>query len=117
MLWPYLPQGCGYTSAAAIHLKSDNMQIGQKVECINDGGIPPYPKSARWRADVPVKGAIYTVTGIMAHSLLGFKCLLLAEIKNTDDHSGAYRAIRFRPVVGRQTDISVFTAMLNKERV
>lgn len=81
--------------------------VGQKVVCV-DGKPRNYPHCAV-RA-----GAVYTVSKIM-HSIYG-DSLHVAEVDG--DYWGFY-ADRFRPVVERKTDISIFTAMLNpsKQRV
>lgn len=87
--------------------------IGQKVVCINAaeiGGI--------WWADKPHKGAIYTVEGFVdlpgTYSLAPVKTvgLLLKEIKNCLLYHGSYDPDRFRPVIERETNISVFTDLL-----
>ena len=83
-------------------------RVGQKVVCIDASkrrllGV--------WAADIPVKGCVYTVDGFLEHPL--GPGLILVEIKNDiDEHGGAYDARRFRPVVERKTDISVFTRLL-----
>lgn len=104
--------------------------VGQKVVCVDtadrlsnithhaDG--TPYQPIDFWLT----KGAIYTVRwcGIMAdHDLYPpYLGVLLVEINREDDRwlDSPFVASRFRPIVEKKTDISIFTAMLNpNERV
>lgn len=86
-----------------------NFFVGQKVVCVDAanliGGI--------WYGDVPLVGAVYTITNIAPSPLALYwperhipAALFFAEIKNTSPHilgrDGGYDAGRFRPV----TDIS-----------
>lgn len=85
-------------------------RIGQKVVCVD---APDYPLYQGWRA-YPKQGVVYTVRGYRRDDLCS---LMLFEIVNDLDSSGnesAYFEERFRPVVTRDTDISVFTEMLIK---
>jgi hypothetical protein len=87
------------------------IHVGQKVVCVDD--------SLSELRDVdeilPTKGKIYTIRAIVRRSSLGFH---LVEITNEPyryrDGFGelSFKASRFRPVVERKTDISIFTAML-----
>lgn len=84
-------------------------RVGQKVECIND-------KPDRWgRAVLVQKGEVYTVAAVF--DWFGLPGLLLEEVKTKE--APGWHALRFRPVVERKTDISIFTAMLtpSKEHV
>jgi len=91
---------------------SCNFHVGQKVVCINDD------KSASLRL-----GCVYTVVGLLDRMLP--TCLgtteygvALLEAKPNELHIG-FASSRFRPVVERKTDISIFKAMLNpsKQRI
>jgi hypothetical protein len=70
--------------------------VGQKIECVDDSetlnGMP-----AR-----VIRGGIYTVNFVRPSGSLS-----VAEVL------GYYRSDRFRPVVERKSDISIFTSMLN----
>lgn len=84
-------------------------RIGQKAVCIAPG------KSNWAGTNQCVVGSIYTVRQI--HIRLGECGILLEEITNPpwsfDGLECGFRASRFRPLVERKTDISVFTALLN----
>ena len=85
--------------------------VGQKVVCVDDRpffseGVP-----------VPlVLGRIYTVAGFDNHD-----CLVLVEQPGRNFAGWrsdlGYQKSRFRPVVERKTDISIFKAMLNPSDV
>jgi hypothetical protein len=74
-------------------------RVGQKVVCIegcNESGF------------LLIEGAIYTISG---HGYFGSKFLYdLAEVSTSAPH--AWRGTRFRPVISRKTDISIFRALL-----
>lgn len=85
---------------------------GQRVECIDDAGQP----SPLLRA-----GKTYTVLRMhdrQARNLDGTRGpgLLLHEVAPPFPYS-AFDARRFRPVVEKKTDISVFTEILKRETV
>ena len=87
--------------------------VGQKVCCIDNSlttGI--------WCGDIPKVGTIYTVRGIeeCIFTHVGQAGLILEEIVNA--YNAPYFAERFRPLVERETDISIFTKMLipNKQK-
>mgnify|MGYP003496429940 CR=1 FL=1 len=84
-------------------------KVGQKVVCVDDSQTP----GCVWKADKPRKGSVYSVTEVGIHPLYGHLQLGFSEIKNSPLKYGRYAARRFRPVVERKTDISIFTAMLN----
>lgn len=105
-----------------------NFRVGQKVVLVDDS--PINFKGCAARADgrkagvqYPTVGSVYTVRKayVASNGMVG---ILLAEI---DNHAACLRlglsdeigfpAIRFRPVVERKTDISIFKAMLNPSRV
>jgi hypothetical protein len=85
--------------------------IGQEVECVDDS--PSYyghPCGLQ-------KGNIYTIT-IIAQRPDGLG-ICVAEEPNTygDIYAPYWMAERFRPIVKRKTDISIFTKMLVPEKV
>ncbi len=84
--------------------------VGQKVVCVDAG---PFRG-----ASVPtplVLNRVYTVAGFDL-----FECLILAEQPGRNDAGWSadigYAPDRFRPVVERKTDISIFTAMLTGKK-
>jgi len=91
-------------------------RIGQKVVCVND----------TWRdtlidcpGGVPVKGGVYTVRGFCEH-YPEITSIYLEEIVNppfkylVGAYEPSFLAWRFRPVVERKTNISVFKEILNR---
>lgn len=90
--------------------------VGMKVVLIDDNWGPRHD-IARGVVN-PVKGVVYTVRSVQM-ALSGFVCITLNEIRNpilqyrSSIGERLYRAYRFRPVQTRQTDISIFTAMLS----
>jgi hypothetical protein len=71
--------------------------VNQKVVCV-DASLPANP----WHRKHPlVLNQIYVV-----HALAGPKCI------NIDASRRAWENCRFRPLVQRKTDISIFTKML-----
>jgi hypothetical protein len=89
-------------------------RVGQKVVCVD--ASDDIPGTSIWKADAPIEGEVYTVLKVGASRCDGVPALLLLEIKNTAIWDFSYRASRFRPIVERKTDISIFTAMLNPSR-
>lgn len=91
-----------------------NFRVGQKVVCIDDVW-PPYRHPLILLR--PVHGEVYTIRFIEPAAYgIG---VLLEEIRN---HPSVFRdgagepgflARRFRPLIERKTDISIFTEMLN----
>lgn len=92
-------------------------RIGQKVVCVDASNSP----GRRWLEDAPTVGEVYTVTRYFLR--LGKPCVHLAEIersaaaKRIMGMNVGYWAFRFRPVVERKTDISIFQAMLTPSPV
>ena len=83
-------------------------RVGQKVVCVDD---ELEPGCIRWGGVAPVKGQVYTVSGF-GKALRGDElCLRLFELSTP---AWCYLAHRFRPIVERKTDISIFTAMLDR---
>lgn len=92
-------------------------RVGQKVACIYDGSIIELGQSASlpWSKGAEIKcGCIYTIRQI-GFSVTGHPGLRLEEtINGTKDYF--YNAGRFRPLVERKTDISIFTAILKTKQ-
>lgn len=80
-------------------------RVGQKVVCVNatDGYGSLY--GAGYTHGLR-EGAIYTISKITDETFVS-----VAEIK-----VGGWRADRFRPIVEKKTDISIFTAMLKTKK-
>lgn len=78
-------------------------RVGQKVECVD--AVNP----CRCGCNIGLtQGAIYTISKtFVLHGLPG---VFVAEASGT--WTRGYRADRFRPIVERNTDISIFTEML-----
>ena len=83
-------------------------RAGQKCVCIKEGNWTCPDGSGNERGD-PVKGGIYTIDRIHAADVVGDVYLSLAECRRDSN----YRSDRFRPIVTRKTNISIFTAILN----
>lgn len=81
-------------------------KIGQTVECIRDDWNDPNGPMKH-----PVKGKKYTITGI---NKPGFFCIYKVDhLQLVGFGHNAYASCYFRPIVERETDISVFKALLN----
>lgn len=86
--------------------------VGQKVVCVDvsdgDGDIFPLAKNG-----------IYTVSSVGVGIATGAPVLRVAEFSPnlSSPFRGEFWASRFRPVVERKTDISIFKAMLTPNRV
>lgn len=86
--------------------------VGQKVVCVDDTNMRLEPQERG-----PVYGEVYTVRGF-------YDCdgIWLSEIKNdpvvhTDGFTeSAFYIWRFRPLIERKTDISIFTEMLKPKQ-
>ena len=89
-------------------------RVGQKVVCVNAEGMKYGPR--KWAR--LTTGQIYTVRALvdgMDEDGRLWPALLLQEISNPIAPRGVeynYASCRFRPIVERKTDISVFKAML-----
>ena len=84
-------------------------RVGQKVVCVD--GVPDDGR----QFIIPLReGAIYTIRGfVRAHYGRDETCLHLCGIVNPAPYSECgFRAARFRPLVERKTDISIFHRML-----
>ena len=92
-------------------------RVGQKVVCV-DASIryqnPP------WNKPIPlVKGRVYTIRG--SENGGGVLGVYLFETKSNlppfpDGSERSFCADRFRPIVERKTDISIFTEMFSPVR-
>ena len=96
-------------------------RVGQKVVCIETW----VRRNGVGDEIGPVAGEIYTIRdiGFLNPAAPDVVAVLLAEIRNAVhdyvDGRGetCFAAHRFRPVVERKTDISIFTQMLNPSNV
>lgn len=79
-------------------------RIGQKVVCVD---ASPYYCTPRVSTSLRLN-AVYTIRAL--HDLYGITCVSVEEIEGGIEH--AFAATRFRPVVTRKTDISIFTKLL-----
>ena len=93
--------------------------VGQKVVCVNGNFIDRdkhfYPDDV-----LPVTGGVYTVRELFSrHRKPGMR---LIEIRNPlHNHCGClmecgFHRSRFRPLIERKTDISIFTRMLTPNK-
>lgn len=80
-----------------------NFRVGQKVVCVDDSPRDERPVHV-------VKGHVYTIGSFCP--LWGRKAVYLIEATAADNNP--FWADRFRPIVERKTDISVFTDILRK---
>jgi hypothetical protein len=81
--------------------------VGQRVVCVDD-----HPDDFGREIFVK-KGGVYTV--IKCFDWHGIPGVLIAE--HDPGEAAGWLARRFRPIVERKTDISIFTAMLKPQRV
>lgn len=91
-------------------LKEMTFRVGQKVVCVDASGvISAKPLSV---------GPVYTIRELFDDPTYGHG-VILEEIINGISLRGefGYRSSRFRPVVDRKTDISIFTKMLPRQAV
>lgn len=89
--------------------------VGMKVVCVDSDSGPGV-----WdECEQPVIGEVYTIRSIITDDE-GWVIVHLDEIQRTERSVGrwgplaGYAAYRFRPVQTRKTDISIFTAMLDR---
>lgn len=90
-----------------------SFHVGQKVVCVDDAYFW-YPGLVQR----PVRGIVYVIRaftyGICSDGSRG-EGLLLVGVQNRNGAGGlehGFKPGRFRPIVERKTDISIFTAML-----
>ena len=79
---------------------------GQKVRCVDDRGQQYFLQ----------KGRIYIVEGDSFVGVAGKTYVCVAGVRNSYGVAGFY-ASRFRPLVEKKTDISIFTALLKPKLV
>ncbi len=101
--------------------------VGQKVVAVPDEGGAEWFVLPKWRhlkLIEPVCGVVYTVREVRAAYADEPAYLVLEEVRNRPLHfeeEGVFEtgwpAHRFRPVVERKADISIFTNMLQPEQV
>lgn len=96
-----------------------NFHVGQKVVCVNDEpNFFRVPGIRYLDRDFPLKnGKVYTIIAITEEPIDGSKRVLLAEIPLRSEIDKGFCRQRFRPVVERKTDISIFQAMLTGKKV
>ena len=92
-------------------------RVWQKVVCISQN-----PKWGEFPNVIfPQIDAVYTIRDIgpSYHSKCKGLAVRLLEIRNSDTDMGEpnFFAFRFRPLVERKTDISIFTRMLTPKKV
>ncbi len=80
-------------------------RVGQKVVCVDATGFERYID----------KGAIYEITSIR-WPYLSVTCRP-ADLCDTAESARGYYHTRFRPVVERKTDISIFERMLTGGKI
>ena len=87
-------------------------RVGQKVVCISED-----------KTRILKRGRVYTIASVRwisdAESYNPGLGVTVAETptREDDEWCAEFRAERFRPIVERKTDISIFTKMLTGERV
>lgn len=92
-----------------------SFHVGQRVVCVN----AKRPAGRTYYNDevFPVTGGVYTIRSMFIRQKTGALLLRLYEIVNKEGEydegfqEAGFNCSRFRPV--RDTDISIFTAMLN----
>jgi hypothetical protein len=94
-------------------------RLGQKVVCV-DASCDP---DRTWDdGEAPTEGAVYTIASLNVHAD-GTPILSLVELRRTPlslwlhGPTAGYKQSRFRPVVEKKTDISIFVAMLTPNKV
>lgn len=92
--------------------------VGQKVVCVNAESTP----GREWLdAELLVENAVYSVREIRWNPVTNRPNLLLNEIRRNQETNRVqffgYAPYRFRPLVEKKTDISIFTKMLTPTQV
>lgn len=91
--------------------------VGQKVVCVDVSGFGPFYANSDGM-NYPVLGTVYAVREIAIFE--NEPHLLLCDLRNDSDwncrdgqtREPGFEAWRFRPIVSRKTNISIFEAML-----
>lgn len=91
--------------------------VGQKVVCINDQTIDPKPGARPAQLDGITRGRVYTIRHVSAAPFHGIRLVEIFRCQPRYYGGGymvdlPYDASRFRPVVERKTDISIFHRIL-----
>lgn len=101
-----------------------NFRVGQKVVCINDAdGESHWLVPTVGDMDGLTRGCVYTVREIYFDVVWAKTLVRLEEIRRPpclldgQPFECGFYPERFRPVVDRKTDISIFTAMLTDTKV
>lgn len=93
-------------------------RVGMKVVCVNDDPFFVVKKGRNASMDGLRKGAVYAIraTGVCPCWLVQVVWLdeIVREIEDGFERYGelGFGAARFRPIVEKKTDISIFTSML-----
>lgn len=85
-------------------------RTGQKVVCVDDKPRDNGPSGL-------TEGYIYTIRGTYLDKRHTVPAVMLEEMKPPASNSRGWFADRFRPLVEKKTDISVFTKLLKTEKV
>lgn len=102
-----------------ITLEAEMFRVGMKVVCIDDSPL----LGCGWSPGTkPTLDAVYTIRelGMTFHSKPGMRLVelnLSGKFLGDSFTDAFYRAARFRPVVERKTDISIFQKLLTPTRV
>lgn len=93
--------------------------VGMKVVCVDDedhGRYSPWPSVGG--LDGLTVGAVYTIRKIGEYrGLLGIWLCEIARNPWAGKEEPPFSVRRFRPIQTRQTDISIFTQMLNPSKI
>lgn len=82
-----------------------SIHTGMRVVCVYDGGT-----------DLVAKGSVYLVLDTGLSPVLKLPTISGRPVSGGQSFTGMYTS-RFRPLVERKTDISIFTAMLTPSPV
>jgi hypothetical protein len=98
-----------------------NFTVGQKVVCVDEVRSSLRELASWFGITVPVKGGVYTIrkTGLYNGDPAVWLCEIVnpaVRYLNGEVMEQPFKAARFRPLVKRKTDISIFTAMLNPSK-
>ena len=88
--------------------------VGQKIVCVDDDVFEGDPQRRLFTGQIYTVARTYpqgSTSGNTKRYGPGVPCIDLLEVQRVDHVP--YAAARFRPVVERKTDISIFQAMLS----
>lgn len=88
-------------------------RVGQKVVCV-DASSPPIRGTQRDLKRYLVKGGIYTIDALRLDPLT---LLPAVHLEEAPDFWWWFQAKRFRPIVERKTNISIFEAILKGAKI